>query len=649
MKPRNILLILATLILALALSLVAQAEPPAPSTADVTLAGTVASKISYQGRLTDAGGNPLNGTYNLVFQLWDDATAGSQVGVNIVRNGVPVSNGLFTVDLDVPQSAFNGQALWLRIQVGGQWLSPRQELLPVPYALGLRPGARIDGNTTGAVVTVTNQAMGAKGVAGIAENYSGIGVYGSGGFGVGVQGNGEMGVKGIGSVGPGIWGEGATGVYGKSANGYGVWGSTDAPMTVTVAGVYGSGDNAIGVMGTSLNKVGGYFTSTHGTGASVQTLEGYGLYVQSGDNIGIYAHSGRWIYPILRFGHIGVFGNAEEGTGVIGLGGPTGGYFSGYQGVQASGIMTGVTGTADNMGGRGVVGIADNYSGIGVYGSGGFGIGVQGNGEIGVKGVGSVGAGVWGEGATGVYGASQNGPGVWGDSTSGHGVYAYSQGVGVNGTALYAENPNTNHGMAAYILNNSDYHTAHFYNAGTGGVLYLQNGGTDASGTGGGDFITAVNKPRNDVQFRVTTNGAAYSDNTFYSWGADLAEMVPAVKGLEPGDVLVIGPDGTLILSSEPYQASVAGVYSTQPGFVGGQPVTGEVAGNIPLAVVGVVPVKVSAENGAIRPGDLLVSSSTPGYAMKAGPNPPQGTVIGKALGKLEAGTGIIKMLATLQ
>jgi hypothetical protein len=34
---------------------------------------------------------------------------------------------------------------------------------------------------------------------------------------------------------------------------------------------------------------------------------------------------------------------------------------------------------------------------------------------------------------------------------------------------------------------------------------------------------------------------------------------------------------------------------------------------------------------------------------MKAGHNPPQGTVIGKALGKLEAGTGIIKLLATLQ
>jgi len=125
--------------------------------------------------------------------------------------------------------------------------------------------------------------------------------------------------------------------------------------------------------------------------------------------------------------------------------------------------------------------------------------------------------------------------------------------------------------------------------------------------------------------------------------------MLPAVKGLEPGDVLAIGPDGTLILSSEPYQVSVAGVYSTQPGFVGGQPVQGEAADTVPLAIAGVVPVKASAENGPVRPGDLLVTSSLAGHAMKAGFNPPQGTVIGKALGKLEAGTGIIKLLATLQ
>jgi hypothetical protein len=37
----------------------------------------------------------------------------------------------------------------------------------------------------------------------------------------------------------------------------------------------------------------------------------------------------------------------------------------------------------------------------------------------------------------------------------------------------------------------------------------------------------------------------------------------------------------------------------------------------VPMAVVGIVPCKVSAENGAIEVGDLLVASFTPGHAMK--------------------------------
>jgi hypothetical protein len=77
---------------------------------------------------------------------------------------------------------------------------------------------------------------------------------------------------------------------------------------------------------------------------------------------------------------------------------------------------------------------------------------------------------------------------------------------------------------------------------------------------------------------------------------------------------------------------------------------TGTRTDNRPLlALVGQVPVKVSAENGPIEPGDLLVTSATPGYAMKAGPNPPMGTVIGKALQRLDSGIGVIKMLVMLR
>jgi len=230
----------------------------------------------------------------------------------------------------------------------------------------------------------------------------------------------------------------------------------------------------------------------------------------------------------------------------------------------------------------------------------------------------------WGSGI-GVYGESRDNFGVVGKHTG------TSTGAGVYGRS------DSSSGWGGYFVNWS-----------TGVVLWLRNHGFD-DGSGGGDFIKATDYTGNDAQFRVTTSGQGRSDVGWTTPAEDFAEMLPAVEGLEPGDVLVIGSDGKLARSTQSYQPTVVGVYSTQPGFVGGQPVEGELEGHVPLAVVGVVPVKASAENGPIRPGDLLVASSIPGHAMKASPNPPVGTVIGKALEGLEENTGIIRMLVILQ
>jgi hypothetical protein len=58
--------------------------------------------------------------------------------------------------------------------------------------------------------------------------------------------------------------------------------------------------------------------------------------------------------------------------------------------------------------------------------------------------------------------------------------------------------------------------------------------------------------------------------------------------------------------------------------------------------------IKVDATYGAIAPGDLLVASPNPGHAMRAD-SPQPGTAIGKALGELSAGTGVIPVIVTLQ
>lgn len=58
--------------------------------------------------------------------------------------------------------------------------------------------------------------------------------------------------------------------------------------------------------------------------------------------------------------------------------------------------------------------------------------------------------------------------------------------------------------------------------------------------------------------------------------------------------------------------------------------------------------IKVDASYGAIAPGDLLVTSPTPGRAMRAD-NPATGTVIGKSLSALDTGTGSVPVMVTMQ
>jgi len=158
--------------------------------------------------------------------------------------------------------------------------------------------------------------------------------------------------------------------------------------------------------------------------------------------------------------------------------------------------------------------------------------------------------------------------------------------------------------------------------------------------------------------FRVDQTGQVFADGGYQASGADFAESVE-VRGnrseYEPGDLLVIDPSGErrLVLARTPYSTLVAGIYSTKPGVLATPHSMDDPAvktSEVPLAVMGIVPCKVTVENGPIRVGDLLVTSSRAGYAMRGKDRRRMlGAVVGKALEPLKQGTGLIQVLVTLQ
>ena len=103
--------------------------------------------VMTQGRLTDASGNPLTGTYAMTFALYTTATGGTPFWQEqrTGANAVPVTTGLFSVFLgsitpiDPTQLT---QPAYLGITVGSDpEMTPRELLGTVPYAVQAQTAA----------------------------------------------------------------------------------------------------------------------------------------------------------------------------------------------------------------------------------------------------------------------------------------------------------------------------------------------------------------------------------------------------------------------------------------------------------------------------------------------------------------------------
>jgi len=121
----------------------------------------------------------------------------------------------------------------------------------------------------------------------------------------------------------------------------------------------------------------------------------------------------------------------------------------------------------------------------------------------------------------------------------------------------------------------------------------------------------------------------------------------------EAGDVLVISThtDRMVEKSSGAYSTLVAGVFATKPGLLlTEKDIDADLDTEVPMGVIGVIPTKVCNENGVIHRGDLLVTSSKAGYAMKADIDKVKpGQVLGKALQEFNGTEGKINVLVNVK
>jgi trimeric autotransporter adhesin len=226
----------------------------------------------------------------------------------------------------------------------------------------------------------------------------------------------------------------------------------------------------------------------------------------------------------------------------------------------------------------------------------------------------------------------------------------------IGGDGIYV--PAANHN----VLNDA-------YNTNGAATFWINYSGYQAGTTQFRDF--AVGDGKNNIKFYLTGStgnvGIGTSSSVYYeldvnghgrfngdvkvngqitAGSGDVAEEFYIDKEYPAGTVLVMDDKGykSSRACDKKNDPTVIGVISEQPGMVVGQ-VEGKY--KAPVALTGVIKVRVNATGGQVRKGDLLATSAVTGEAMKA-VNPAVGTSIGKAL-ENDTGKGWVMAIVNLK
>lgn len=556
--------------------------------------------INYQGCLVDSLGNPVpDGTYNLIFAIYADSTGGSPLWSNAgysLPPPVEVENGLFTYYLgsSVPlsPSVFSDSSRWLGITISGEEdieMTPRIKLTSVPYAYR---ALYADNATSGG----WTQGSGTVYLTNPSDNV-GIGVTSPSeplviGADLGYFASGNMLV--VGDSDPAGW-AGITMGENADSRFYMAW---DNSQNYVYAGIRSGGVWYSNNLVLKNGRVGIGVASPN-----QRLVVGKDLGWTEGELIAV-GNNEAGLYSGIKFGE------DSDNCGTV---------FWSNDDNQMSFVTkeSGVEqGTMIFRGGKLSIGEPSPYAAFTAKKSGTAIIGEDIPGTMGGKGVMGKSSDELGQGVSGM-GMGVNGIGVIGQAygSGGHGVHAEAKSNAK--IAIYAEaNVTSGIGIEAH--------------GGSGGMA--------------GKFYGNVALYSPDDSHTIMILGE----------GLDYAEGFHATdhKKAGPGTVMSIDPDhpGKLTICTSAYDTKVAGIVAGANNLGSGVRL-GTDGFDLDVALAGRVYCNVEATGDAIQPGDLLTTSSIPGYARKATDyRRAQGAILGKAMQSLAKGEkGLILVLVTLQ